>query len=250
MDEYYEIVKNMFDNEPDDSFGAEKGTTKNYKKKIANAIKYLSADDIFELRFDELSEKMKDTSSYSHSELIEELKKYKTYVPKTRQTAINTNLGDREISKSVYFEWLNEETEEREFTKKFFVNLSFYLSLPKEYFENLLILNGYSTTDSLRIFDKIIATSFECGYSQIYASVLIAGENEIRKQRFIKKIQEKEIEKEKKKQEKLEKEKQDPEENIPTEENEPDPYKKVDLYLIPEIYKRFFNKKDEDERTE
>ena len=60
----------------------------------------------------------------------------------------------------------------------------------------------------------------------------------------------KEIEKEKKKQEKIENEKQEPEENISTEENKPDPYKKVDLYLIPEIYKRFFNKKDEDERTE
>ena len=212
MDEYYEVVKNMFDNEPDDEPHDDEKIIKNYKKKIANAIKYLSAEDIFELKFDEISEKIKDTSSCSHSELIEELEKYKTYIPKKRQTAINKRLDEREISKSVYFDWLHGDTEEREFNKKFFVNLAFYLSLPSDYFEKLLMLNGYSTTGSLRIFDKIADASFTCGYSQTYAGILIADENEIREEKYI------------------------PNGGNLKDKNQ---YRMYDIYLVPELVKKY-----------
>ena len=155
---------------------------------------------------------MKDSTSCSHSELIEELEKYKTYIPKKRQTAINKRLDEREISKSVYFDWLHGDTEEREFNKKFFVNLAFYLSLPSEFFERLLMLNGYSTTASLRIFDKIADVSFKCGYSQTYTGILIADENENREKKY-----------------------------IPNGGNLKDTnkYRTYDIYLVPELVKKY-----------
>ena len=216
MDEYLTIVENMFDNEPDAKPECddenERRIIKNYKQKIANAIKYVSAEDIFELRFDELSENLKDTSSYSQSELIKELNKYKTYVPKKRQTSINKRLEERDISKSVYFDWLYCDTEEREFGKKFFVNLAFYLSLPSDYFEKFLMLNGYSTSGSLRAFDNIIETAFKCGYSQTYTGMVIADNNVERENKYL------------------------PEEYNKTDTNL---YRQHDIYLIPELVKKY-----------
>ena len=185
MDEYLKIVENMFDNEPDAKP---------------------------ELRFDELSEKLKDTSSYSQSELIKELNKYKTYVPKKRQTSINKRLEERDISKSVYFDWLYCDTEEREFGKKFFVNLAFYLSLPSDYLEKFLMLNGYSTSGSLRAFDNIIETAFKCGYSQTYTGMVIADNNVERENKYL------------------------PEEYNKTDTNL---YRQHDIYLIPELVKKY-----------
>jgi predicted CopG family antitoxin len=105
--------------------------------------------------------------------------------PKQKQYSVVSILNDllsSGITKQTYYDYINGDV--KDFDKKFFVNLAFflYLSLPlvNKLFEN----DGYNIKNSKRLQDKILMKCYRIGFSRDYANVLLKNAgfyNEVKK---------------------------------------------------------------------
>ena len=157
------------------------GSSGDYKAKLDCMIKHICKTDRIIINSAELP-KGKDYETLTNDEILDLFKKVK--LPKNRQfmlksiyTSIEEHFLETQISKSSYYAWKNPKTEERDFDKKFFVNLGLMLGLDMETMETLLSYNGYCLAGSIRIFDKFVIGAFMTGYSLFYTQILIEKEN-------------------------------------------------------------------------
>ncbi len=153
----------------------------NYKGKIEAMVKHICKTDRIVINSVELP-KGKDYEKLTNDEIIDLLNKVK--LPKNRQfiiknifTSVEEHFLETQISKSSYYAWKNYKTAERDFDKKFFINLGFMLGLDIEAMENLLSYNGYCLAGSRRKFDEFVIGAFTTGYSLFYTQILIEKEN-------------------------------------------------------------------------
>lgn len=155
---------------------------KHLTKKTAVQIKKLNGKKINEYTsYDELIKDIENTDNFKVD--IVKSKTEKTFEIKcqgrndltTRYVKVGyqQQFLDYGISKTVYNEFLEEKTCEKEFDKKLFVNLGFLLSLPFSYFNTLLAYNGFSVDESTRKFDEIIVRAFKIGFGRDMAIDLI-----------------------------------------------------------------------------
>lgn len=82
------------------------------------------------------------------------------------------------ISKTLYNDFCSFSNSEKDFDRKFFINMAFMLGLSYPHAETLLNYNGYSMERSERVFDKICRTALKCGFSREMTIALIEKYNQ------------------------------------------------------------------------
>lgn len=107
-------------------------------KKLQNKGKQLESDE--------------QTEYYYLKDVIEDLKTY-------------------QITKQVYYDYVGNVR--KEFDKKLFGAMCFYLSLNLKYAEQLYSLNGYTIQNSKEISDAVLTKCFKLGFPLAYANALM-----------------------------------------------------------------------------
>lgn len=95
-----------------------------------------------------------------------------------QQKDVLNDLSTYNIRKSLYYDYFISQ-KPKEYDKKLFVNLGFYLSFDIDSIEKFLNLNGYTIMCSLEKFDKILTLSFRLGFPQLYAEIMLAKDDTI-----------------------------------------------------------------------
>lgn len=94
-----------------------------------------------------------------------------------------------DVPSTIYNDYMSKYKSEIAYDKKVFINLAFLLSLPKSYAKKLLCFNGYSITDSIRLFDILCEKAFRIGFGRDYFIVLIDKFNDDRQEQSPKYVQ-------------------------------------------------------------
>lgn len=173
IDEYLTIVEYCFNHSSD------------YKATIEHILKTFFKETYIEIDLISLP-KDTDISKMTKDEMLDALRKQKRpsgyylkkAVPKTTRKSFVEQFKEFEITKTTYFDWKNEATEEKDIDKKFFVSLGLMLGLPIAEFESLLNYNGFLVSGSMREFDKIVCEGVCCGYGITYIQELIKKAND------------------------------------------------------------------------
>lgn len=148
----------------------------NLHKKTAVQIKKLKGKSIKEYKsYDELMKDIENVKNYtteiekidSHRDTKEYiLKGYTDLVCRYIKIGYQKRFKEFNISKTIYEQLFKENTREKEFDKKMFVNIGFLLSLPSSLFNKFLSYNGLSVDNSTRKFDEIIDRAFKLGFGR------------------------------------------------------------------------------------
>lgn len=85
---------------------------------------------------------------------------------------VQADLDHFNIKRQQYYNYFDNKLI-KEYDKKFFGNLAFYLSLDLEYAEMLYNMNGYTITKSRESSDEILTRCFKHGFPLLYATVLL-----------------------------------------------------------------------------
>lgn len=85
------------------------------------------------------------------------------------------DLKSYEITKQVYFDYVNSES--KDFDRKLFGAICFYLSLNLNLAETLYNMNGYTIQKSREQRDIILTKCFQLGFPLVYANALLAKAN-------------------------------------------------------------------------
>lgn len=154
----------------------------NYKALLHGVIKSDTFDKVErEITFI-VNKKQKPLKTTSYKKLLDEISnnsnitfKDKTYIKHNSYLSILSEYG---IAKTVYNDFKNPYTCQKDFDKKFFINIAFALSLPYTYANKLLKLNGFGLKDSTRQFDIILEKAFRIGFGRQYTNAIINKYNE------------------------------------------------------------------------
>ncbi|HHY29067.1 MAG TPA: hypothetical protein GX523_20425, partial [Desulfitobacterium dehalogenans] len=123
----------------------------------------------------------KKFKAMTYKEFLEVCHSDRTYKVITDRRSVQKNfnaaLDMLGVSSSTYHEFQGERTSQKDFDKKFFVNLAFALALPYPEAERLLCYNGYTLQSEGRIFDEICRKAFTIGFSRDMAIALIDKKN-------------------------------------------------------------------------
>lgn len=82
-----------------------------------------------------------------------------------------SDLLDGAITKQSYYDYINGDL--KDFDKKFFANLSFFLYLSPPLVNKLFENDGYNVKNSKRHQDKILKKCYKIGFTRDYANVLL-----------------------------------------------------------------------------
>ena len=123
----------------------------------------------------------KKFSAMTYKEFMAECEKNDTYritaVANKKKSNYNAALDACGVSSTTYHEFHGERTSQKEFDKKFFINLGFALALPYQSMSRLLIYNGYTFNSEGRVFDEVCRKAFQIGFSREMAIALIDKKN-------------------------------------------------------------------------
>ena len=150
-----------------------------YRAKLHDVISEQSFCDVtITIRAFKDKEMLKTMSYREFLKECENDKHYKEdYITTQKKSNYNESLKFAGISKTVYNDFQNASSYEKQFDKKLFVNIAFLLGLNYSYVEKLLNYNGYTFEDSSRQFDIICSKAFKIGFSRQMTIDLIQKRN-------------------------------------------------------------------------
>lgn len=123
----------------------------------------------------------KKFQSMTYQEFMAECEKNSTYkiitIENKKRSNYNAALDSCGVSSTTYHEFHGERTSQKEFDKKFFINLGFALALPYKLMQRLLVYNGYTLSSEGRYFDEVCRKAFQIGFSREMAIALIDKKN-------------------------------------------------------------------------
>ncbi|WP_353096123.1 hypothetical protein [Tissierella praeacuta] len=154
-----------------------------YKEKVAelirNKIKYniqtltATVDDESILKIDDIEELL-DALITNINQDLKILEKVGKEFP------LLSSLKEFDVTKQTFYDFedeANDGTYEKNYEKKFFINVGFYLSLNFELFEMFLSLFGYTIEKSRTNRDRILTEFIDIGFSKEYIDISIEANN-------------------------------------------------------------------------
>ncbi len=104
--------------------------------------------------------------------------RYKTLFQKKKNepkkfyiTEVLNDLQAGAITKQTYYDYINGDI--KDFDKKFFANLSFFLHLAPPLVNKLFENDGYNIKNSKRLQDRILMKCYKIGFTRDYANILL-----------------------------------------------------------------------------
>ena len=143
-----------------------------YRKELYKAIKEFFKEIHFEVTNNFIEEFIDNIDDYNLSD-------YNIEIPNGNEdkVPISANIAELqnyELSKDILY--MNDK---RTYTKRQFINLSFYFSFDLDMTEELLNMSGYTIKHSYDPVDKILKNCFTIGLNQEYTSVVVKTETGI-----------------------------------------------------------------------